>query len=294
MTTPPFAAPRQLSQTALMAAAARAAHLVVDRPPWIFRDTVAEQLLGERAETLLGYHRAHSSHPILAGIRALTLCRARYTEDLVAGAVDGGIAQYVVLGAGLDTFAYRADPAGRARVFEVDHPATQEWKRQRLNDGGIQVPATVRYVPLDLETDSLLDGLTRCGFDRGAPAIVSWLGVTMYLTREAITATLAELATLAPGSELVVDYLIPASMRDPESARYGDATRAAAAEWGEPQKTFLTPEEVGDLLAEQGLEHVADVSLREMIDPALWRREDALKPGGALRVFRARVSPPRG
>lgn len=117
---------REPSQTALTAAAARAAHLVVDREPLIFRDTVARALLGDRAEELIGYHREHGDHLILSSARTMTVTRSRYTEDRLADAVRRGVAQYVVLGAGLDTFAYRSPHAERLRVFEVDHPATQE------------------------------------------------------------------------------------------------------------------------------------------------------------------------
>src|SRR4051794_24645362 len=117
------------SRTALTAAAARAAHLIVDSPPLIFADTVAYELLGEQAEEFIGYHRTRGEHPILSAVRATATVRSRYTEDRLAEAVARGVTQYVILGAGLDSYAYRSDPAGPVRVFEVDHPATQRWKR---------------------------------------------------------------------------------------------------------------------------------------------------------------------
>lgn len=120
----------QPSLTAQTAAAARAAHLIVDDEPRIFADTLAEAMLGERAEEFIAYHRAHGTHPVLAGARAQVTCRSRYTEDRLARGIEHGIGQYVLLGAGLDSFAYRSPLAGRVRVFEVDHPVTQEWKRQ--------------------------------------------------------------------------------------------------------------------------------------------------------------------
>ena len=116
----------QLSFTALTAAAARAAHLIVDQEPWIFADGLAAQLLGEQAEELISYHKLHGTHPVLAGARVQVTCRSRYTEDALSRAVSRGVGQYVILGAGLDSFAYRAGLAGRVRVFEVDHPATQD------------------------------------------------------------------------------------------------------------------------------------------------------------------------
>ena len=127
----------QPSLTALTAAAARAAHLIVDNEPVIFADTLAQAMLGERAEELLSYHRVHGTHPVLAGARAQVLCRSRYAEDRLADAIGRGIGQYVLLGAGLDSFAYRSPLAGRVRVFEVDHPATQEYKRRVREVAGL-------------------------------------------------------------------------------------------------------------------------------------------------------------
>ena len=120
----------QPSLTAFIAAAARAAHLIVDDDPPIFADTLAEAMLGERADELIGFHRAHGTHPILSGARAQVTCRSRYTEDSLAAAIGRGIGQYVLLGAGLDSFARRSRLAAQVRVFEIDHPATQEWKRR--------------------------------------------------------------------------------------------------------------------------------------------------------------------
>ena len=119
----------QLSFTALTAAAARAAHLIVDQEPWIFADGLAAQLLGEQAEELISYHKLHGTHPVLAGARVQVTCRSRYTEDALSRAVSRGVGQYVILGAGLDSFAYRAGLAGRVRVFEVDHPASESVAR---------------------------------------------------------------------------------------------------------------------------------------------------------------------
>ena len=135
------------SQTAFMAAAARAAHLVVDDPPVIFADTLARRLLGGQAEEFIGYHRAHTTHVVLSSARGQVTCRGRYAEDSLAGSIAGGLTQYVVLGAGLDSFAYRSPLARRVGVFEVDHPATQERKRQLLAAAGIPVPPDVTFVP---------------------------------------------------------------------------------------------------------------------------------------------------
>ncbi len=149
----------------MTAAAARAAHLIVDDSPYIFSDTVAEALLGERATELLSYHRGYAAHPILSAARAQVICRSRYAEDRLAEAVDRGLRQYVLLGAGLDSFAYRSPLAGQIHVFEVDHSGIQEWKRAALAAADIGIPASVTFVAADLGTDSLTEALRTAGFD---------------------------------------------------------------------------------------------------------------------------------
>jgi methyltransferase (TIGR00027 family) len=145
----------QPSLTALTAAAARATHLIVDGEPVIFADTLAEAMLGERAGELVAYHLTHGTHPVLAGARTQVTCRSRYAEDSLARGIERGIGQYVVLGAGLDTFAYRSPLAGRVRVFEVDHPATQSYKRRigAVASAVRGAPDEVRFVPVDFSRD---------------------------------------------------------------------------------------------------------------------------------------------
>ncbi|MGI8331220.1 class I SAM-dependent methyltransferase [Actinomadura scrupuli] len=280
------------SQTALTAAAARAAHLIVDDDPPIFSDPLAYPLLGEQAEELVGYHRAHGGHVVLAGARAAVSTRGRHTEDRLAEAVRRGTTQYVILGAGLDTFAYRPDLAGAVGVFEVDHPATQRWKRRLLGDAGVAVPGSVAFVPVDFETDSLVDELVRHGFDPDRPAFVGWLGVTMYLTREAIGRTLAVVGGFAPGTELVVEYLVPESLRDAAGQTYAELVAPVAAERGEPWLTFLDPGEMSALLAKAGFATARHVRQREAIDAALWRRSDSLRPSELSRLAHATVRGP--
>ena len=164
----------------MTAAAARAAHLLVDSEPRIFADTLAAVLLGDKAETYIRYHREYGDHPLLADTRTQATCRSRFTEDQLALAAERGIAQYVILGAGLDSFACRSGLAGRLRVFEVDHPATQERKRAVLAAAGLAEPPTLTWVPVDFETGELTGSLIAAGLDPAAPAFVSWLGVTMY------------------------------------------------------------------------------------------------------------------
>jgi len=299
----------------MTAAAARAAHLIVDGEPVIFADTVAEAMLGERAEELIAYHRAYGAHPVLAGARAQVTCRSRYAEDQLARAVRDGIGQYVILGAGLDTFAYRSPLARRVRVFEVDHPATQEWKR-RVGPApevpgsevpgsevpgpevpgpevpGPEFPGLVTFVPADLVSDSLGDGLRRAGFDFAAPAFVSWLGVTMYLDQGAIDRTVSVLGGLAPGTELVVDYMLVAGLRDAEGGSYADQVGQAAAERGEPWLSLFVPEAMAALLAGCGFGPARDVSQREMIPAGLWDRSDSLRPAELSHIAHAVIEHP--
>jgi methyltransferase (TIGR00027 family) len=280
----------QPSQTALTAAAARAAHLIVDRPPWIFVDTLAQPLLGDLAEELLGFHRAHGDHVVLAGARAQVTCRSRFVEDRLAAAVRRGISQYVVLGAGLDTFAYRSELAGQVRVFELDRPSTQDWKRRRLADAGIAVPHGTAYVPVDFETDAMAGRLADAGFDLSAPAVVSCLGVAMYLTRAAVAGTLAAIGSLSPGTEVVMDYMVPAEYRDADGQTYVDLVAPVAAERGEPWRTFLAPDDASALLEGNGFEVLGQVRQHDMVEPARWDRTDALRPSDLARVAWGRVA----
>ena len=273
----------------MTAAAARAAHLLVDSEPRIFADSLAALLLGDEAETFLRYHREHGDHPLLAGTRAQATCRSRFTEDQLALAAARGTAQYVILGAGLDSFACRSELAGRLRVFEVDHPATQQRKRALLAAAGLAEPPTLTWVPVDFETGELIAALTAAGLDPAAPAFVSWLGVTMYLTAEAIGATLASLSRLAPGSELVTDYMLTADLRDADGVAYADLVMPDSERRGEPWLSFFTPEQMTGLLTRHGFTGVRDVRQRDAVSAALWERTDLLRPIELSRLCHATV-----
>jgi methyltransferase (TIGR00027 family) len=293
----------QPSLTALTAAAARAAHLIVDGQPVIFADTLAEAMLGEQAEEFIAYHRAHGTHPVLAGARAQATCRSRYAEDRLARGIERGIGQYVLLGAGLDSFAYRSPLAGRVRVFEVDHPATQEWKRRVVaggvagatdatsSAGGVAGAADVTFVPVDFTRDALADELGRAGFDVARPAFVSWLGVTMYLDARAIEATVSVLGGFAPGTEIVLDYMLPAGLRDAAGQAYADLVGQVAAERGEPWRSVFAPEAMAALLTRHGFGPARDVGQRDMIPAAAWDRSDLLRPAELCRIAHAAIPP---
>lgn len=275
-----------------MSAAARAAHLLVDEAPPIFADTLAQTFLGERAEELLGYHRSYGGHPVLSGARTMAITRSRYAEERLAELAGRGVDQYVILGAGLDSFAYRSELADSVRVFEVDKPTTQQWKRTLLVETGTTVPPSAFFVPVDFEEESarsLTDHLVRAGFDLDRPALVSWLGVTMYLTSEAIRQTLAVISGFAPGTELIVEHLLPTGLRDEAGQSYAELVMAAAAEQGEPWRTFLSIEQMEALLLEHRLQPVEYVRQRETIDPSEWERTDALSPFELSVLARATV-----
>lgn len=271
------------SATALSSAAARAAHLVADGEPKVFADTVAPRLLGGLADEMIRYHREQGEHIILAGTRAVTTVRARYAEQRL-----GRHVQYVILGAGLDTFAYRAD--GGIAVFEVDHPATQEWKKGLLKAAAIAVPRQVAFAPADLAVERPLRQLLDAGFDAARPALVSWLGVSYYLTRDAVAATLAELGRLAPGSEIVMDYALPDGMRDAEGDAYARIAEQIVAERGEPYASHFAPDEINALLSDHGFEVDQNVSLRDAVPAPMWRRTDSLRPFDCFRLVSATIS----
>jgi methyltransferase (TIGR00027 family) len=286
----------QPSRTALATAAARAAHLLLDRAPWIFADTLARALLGEAAEDLIAVHREKATAAVLAAMRVAMTTRSRYAEDRLRAAVARGLQQYVLLGAGLDSFAYRSPLAPQLRVFEVDHPATQAWKRTRLAAAASPVPPWVRFVPVDFTRDALGERLAEMGFERSQPAFVSWLGVTQYLSEAAIGATLDVIGSFAPRTELVMEYLVPAERRDAAGQALAAFFMPRAAAFGEPWVTFLAPSATARLLSARGLVLVEDVGRKDQIAPWLWERADALVPHELGRLARAAlpIAPVRG
>jgi len=226
----------QPSQTALQVAACRAAHLRYDPPPHLLEDRFAERLLGDEAEMLIASY-SDDAPWILLENRIFLPFRARYAEEHVADAYANGIRQLVVLGAGLDSFALRRPASlGDLRVYEVDHPATQRWKRRRLAELGDPLPESLAFVECDFETTSLTSALRTTAFRAEEPAVVSWLGVVYYLNEETVRGALRELALLlAPGSSVVLDYQFP---MDRLPQRYRDIFERQSAFLrgaGEPQ-----------------------------------------------------------
>src|SRR5262245_31842785 len=204
------------------------------------------------------------------------LCvRARLAEDVVERAVSAGMRQYAILGAGLDSFAYRRpDLLVRLRVFEIDHPASQAWKRQRLAELGVSLPANLVFAPVDFETQTLRDGLLSAGFDFAAGTVFSWIGVTMYLTLAAIEATLETVAACPPDSRIVLTYNLPLSALEGQGRAIGSRMSRSAGEVGEPWLSFFTPAEAEALLRRYGFGEVEHFGPAEAIRTYFAGRRD--------------------
>ena len=195
------------SRTALRVALRRAAHQLYDVRPLVFEDPIAVAILGPHAneiERTPGRDPLHKARPYSIGLRAFLVARSRYAEDLLAQAVQCGVTQYVLLGAGLDTFAHR-NPYPSLQVFEVDHPATQQWKRELLDAGSLPTPANLAYAPVDFEHQSLPEQLKAARFDSSTPTFFSWLGVVPYITLDAFRATIRFIAAQPHGSGIVFE-----------------------------------------------------------------------------------------
>src|SRR5258706_12265395 len=203
---------RTFSRTAERVAIRRAAHQLLDQPR-VLDDPLALRIIGSEAEEELRSN-PKEDHAFSRAFRAFMAARSRYTEDELAGAFAQGVRQYVVVGAGLDTFAYR-NPHSGLRVFEVDHPATQAWKRKQLQAADIAIPASLTFVPVDFERQTLEGGLAQRGFNPRAAAFFSWLGVTPYLPREACPSTLTFIAKMPPGSRGVFYFAVDRGLLNP-------------------------------------------------------------------------------
>jgi len=243
----------------LAAAAHRAAHQVLEQGR-IFCDPLAAAILGETAEAIA---RDAEAHPERRPMRHFIAARTRFAEDALAAAVSHGTRQLVVLGAGLDTFAYRNPFAERLRVFEVDHPATQAWKRERLAAAGIAIPASLTFAPVDFERQTLAEGLAAAGFVLATPAFFTWLGVVPYLTQEAIFATLRFVSGLA-AAQVVFDYADPPETLTPEARAYHDVRAARVATLGEKWLTYFEAQPLRAHLLSFGFAEVEDLGPREL------------------------------
>jgi methyltransferase (TIGR00027 family) len=245
----------QSSRTALAAAAHRAAHQLLENGS-VFADPLAVRILGLDPAAVA---RDAMENPSRGKMRFFIAARTRFAEDALAAAVDRGVRQVAVLGAGLDTFAYRNPFGARLRIFEVDHPATQAWKRDVLAAAAIPLPSWLTFAPVDFERETLTEGLAAAGFDPAVPAFFTWLGVVPYLTPEAAWSTLGFIADLPGGAHVVFDYSDPPQSFSPETREYYDRRAARVAELGEPWLCHFDSRELHAGLRKLGFTEIEDL-----------------------------------
>lgn len=258
----------------------RAAHQLYDDPPLIFTDPLAMRVLPAEARAEV-HEKAQTerTHPFAQTMRAFMCARSRFAEDALEHAVAHGVRQYVVLGAGLDTYAGRS-PHRDLRIFEVDYPATQAWKRACLEQGEIKVSDSVTFVPVDFEHEGWMERLTANGFDAGAPAFCSWLGVLPYLTCDAAVNTFRSLGSLPAGSGVAFDYVITREiMSDVERAGF-DWLAERVARAGEPFRLSFDPAELRQLLLSSGFTQVEDLDGSNIATRYFTGRTDGLTVRG--------------
>jgi methyltransferase (TIGR00027 family) len=262
--------------TAVRTALWRALHLEVDAPPHVLDDRIGLQLAAPDPDWR---QRPDMNEYAVPGVRASIVARARFIEDLVIEQAHHGVGQYVLLGAGLDTFAQRRpEIASRIMVFEVDRPEPQAWKRQRLDELGFGVPERLRLVPVDFETNSWWHGLLANGFDAGKPAVVASLGVSMYLTRDATAATLRQSAALATGSTLAMTFMQPVELVEPEEQVLHRATDAAARAAGTPFISYYAPDVILAMARDAGFATARHVTAADYTQRYFADRTDGLRP----------------
>jgi methyltransferase (TIGR00027 family) len=263
--------------TAVRTALWRALHVEIDPPPHVLDDRLGLELVAPDD----GWRDRPDMDPDgTRGFRAAIVARARFVEDLVAEQASAGVTQLVLLGAGLDTLAERRPELGdRMRIFEVDQPGTQAWKRRRLVELGVGVPRWLQLVPIDFEKcERWWDGLSAAGFEPDLPAVVASTGVSMYLAKETTAAMLRQLAELAPSSTLVMTFLLPADLVD-EADRPGlDTSSRGARASGTPFVSFFTPDEVETMARDAGFVGTRLVSGEDLTGRYFAGRPDGLRP----------------
>jgi methyltransferase (TIGR00027 family) len=267
------------SRTEQRVAIRRAAHQLLDHPR-VLDDPLALRIIG--AEAAHDLRSNPKEHPAFArAFRAFMAARSRYAEDELAHAVADGVAQFVVLGAGLDTFAYR-NPHANLRVFEVDHPATQAWKREQLHAAKISIPESLTFVPIDFEKQTLRERLAEAGLNFDAPAFFSCLGVTPYLTREACMATLSLIANMPHGSGVVFDFALDPALLNAGQREALDALSKRVASVGEPFQLFFDPVKLQDDLRSVGFHRTEFLQGAQINERYFRNRTDGLCVRGGV------------
>lgn len=272
------------SRTALRVALRRAAHQICDAP-LVLEDPIAVSILGKAHADGLRRTPLRDDRPYSVAMRAFVVARSRYAEDNLHHAIDAGVKQYVLLGAGLDTFAYR-NPWPELRVFELDHATTQQWKRELLEKNGIAPPENLAYVSVDFERHSFPKQLVESGFDQTAPAFFAWLGVVPYLTLKAFRGTVEFIASGAPGGGIALDYGLPREALPPLERLGRDSLASRVKLTGEPFQLFFTPDKIAAEFS--AFSRIEDIGSTEINARYFSGRGDQLKLlGSGGRFFSA-------
>lgn len=270
------------SMSALMACAARAAHPIVDDTPHALNDPVGRALCRTTSPSPWDYQLAQPNVPLLAAARLCAASRSTFAEDQLRRS---GIAQYVVLGAGLDTSAHRLPDDAGIRTWLLDLEGVLAWRASLYARAGLDDIGTP--VPCNMSSDSIVDALEQHGLDLHHPVFISWLGVSMYLDPDTVHDLFRALARLAPGSRLVFDYVVPGNLRDDAGAAYAQAVSATTGSAGEPWRCTPAPAALTDWLAKAGWSTTEDLAEADAVEPGFWPRTDALRP---MRLIRFRCA----
>lgn len=260
--------------TAVRTALWRALHAQIDEKPLVFNDEIGLKLVAPAK----GWQE-RPDMKFTKRLRASIVARARFTEDLILEQCKNGISQFVILGAGLNTFAQRRpDMASRLQIFEIDQPDTLDWKQNRLIELGFNMPESLHFVPVNFETSSWWDELLKTPFDIHKPAVVVCTGVMLYLTREAIMDTLRKIKSLATGSKLAITFNLPAELVDEEDRPLIEMSIKGARESGTPMISFFSTEEILDMAQEVGYKQATTISTKDMEQLYFANRTDNLLP----------------
>lgn len=262
--------------TAVRTALWRALHLEVDAKPFILEDEIGLKLIAPKD----GWQNRPDMHPeFTKRLRASMVARSRFIEDLIIEESSKGISQYVILGAGLDTFAQRRpDIASKLQIFEIDQPGTQSWKQKRLIELGFDIPGRLHFVSVNFEISSWWEQLLKSGFDTRKPAVVACTGVTLYLTKGAISDTLKQLGTLASGSKIAMTFYLPMELLEEEDKPLQQIADKGAHEAGTPFISFFSPNEILDLANSAGFKESEIITTKDMEKLYFKERNDRLLP----------------
>ncbi|MCB9094374.1 MAG: class I SAM-dependent methyltransferase [Halobacteriovoraceae bacterium] len=273
--------------TAVRTSLWRALHVQIDPKPHVFVDEVGAKLVDEKNWR----DRADMDPQFSKSMRASIVGRARFIEDLVEENISSGISQYVILGAGLDAFSQRRpELARKIQIFEIDQPATQKWKQNRLLELGFNLPKSLHFVPVDFEAgQSWWDKLLASGFDKNKPTIVVSTGVSMYLSNETNKETLQKLATLAPGSTFAMTFLLSPELLNPEEKTIMEFVMKKAKESGTPFLSLFSPAEIVELATNSGFKRAEFISALVIYERYFAKRTDGLRAGEAEAFLLATI-----